>query len=122
MLFLIISNLNKCLQLCKNIQEYIQENVVDGGDDNSLQHPMFTTAYYNNSTYLTHSIINETSITNSNERSSLPYIIGVIVAFLVVLIGIVLIVNREVCSRHRFYHQCTSSHVVLLIHCTSVAA
>ncbi|CAH8600939.1 unnamed protein product [Schistosoma curassoni] len=114
--FLIISDLTNCLQLCKDIK-YIQDNeVVGNGGDNSLQHPMFADAdaavapdYPNkNSTYLNHSINNQTSITNSNERSSLPYIIGVIVAFLVVLVGIVLIVNREVCNRHRVYHQRTS--------------
>ncbi|CAH8601223.1 unnamed protein product [Schistosoma margrebowiei] len=112
MRFLIRSDLTKCLQLCKDIK-YIQDNeVVGNDDDNSLQHPMFADSAVNyrnrNSTYLNHSINNQTSITNFNERSSLPYIIGVIVAFLVVLVGIVLIVNREVCNRHRVYHQRTS--------------
>ncbi|CAH8617950.1 unnamed protein product [Schistosoma rodhaini] len=105
MRFLILSDLNKCLQLCKDIK-YIQVN-----DDHGLQHPMFTPIHNNKSSIsLNDSIMNESSNVNSNERSSLPYIIGVIVAFLVVLVGIVLIVNREVCHRHRVvYHQHTSS-------------
>ncbi|XP_018646226.1 LOW QUALITY PROTEIN: hypothetical protein Smp_133330 [Schistosoma mansoni] len=117
MRFLILSDLNKCLQLCKDIK-YIQVN-----DDHGLQHPMFTPIHNNKSSIsLNDSIMNESSNVNSNERSSLPYIIGVIVAFLVVLVGIVLIVNREVCHRHRVvYHQHTSSLLANVIgnnHCT----
>ncbi|KAK4468157.1 hypothetical protein MN116_008321, partial [Schistosoma mekongi] len=104
MRFLILSDLDRCLQLCKEIK-YTQSNDRSG----TLQHPMFNTFNHGNmnksSIYLNRSIIDHTSTTNSNERSSLPYIVGVIVAFLVVLVGIVLIVNREVCNRHRGYHQ-----------------
>ncbi|TNN05693.1 Acid sphingomyelinase-like phosphodiesterase 3b isoform 1 [Schistosoma japonicum] len=104
MRFLILSDLDRCLQLCKEIK-YTQSN--DGSG--TLQHPMFNTFNHgnmnNSSTYLNRSIIDQTSTANYNERSSLPYIVGVIVAFLVVLVGIVLIVNREVCNRHRGYHQ-----------------
>ncbi|CAH8537345.1 unnamed protein product [Schistosoma turkestanicum] len=115
MRFLIFTDLDKCLELCKQLVVVTNGRGGDGGSD-GLQHPMFMTGDANNhstnkqpNTDFNHSSIdNETITVNPNERSSLPYIIGVIVAFLVVLVGVVLIVNREVCNRHRGaggYHQ-----------------
>nr|CAH8863040.1 unnamed protein product [Trichobilharzia regenti] len=106
---LFLNNLDKCLQLCQDIK------YTYGTTANShsllLDNPMLTVIAKhelltgdNATSYPNQSIINQTSVNNTNERSSLPYIIGVIIAFLVILIGIILIVNREVCNRHRGYH------------------
>ncbi|CAH8569127.1 unnamed protein product [Heterobilharzia americana] len=101
---LLLNNLIECLQLCKDINYTLHNNNGDNVLHNSLL-TVILSDHINYSIYLNRSIINQISITNSSERSSLPYIIGVIVAFLVILIGIVLIVNREVCNRHRGYQQ-----------------
>ncbi|VDP85739.1 unnamed protein product [Echinostoma caproni] len=39
----------------------------------------------------------------ANKRSSLPIIIGVIIAFLAILVGVVLLVNREICQKRGRY-------------------
>ncbi|TGZ64287.1 hypothetical protein CRM22_006457 [Opisthorchis felineus] len=56
-----------------------------------------------NNSVLDQASLNNTGETNVNSHSSLPIIIGVIIAFLAILVGVVLIVNREIC-RHRGRH------------------
>ncbi|KAG5454866.1 Acid sphingomyelinase-like phosphodiesterase 3b [Clonorchis sinensis] len=56
-----------------------------------------------NNSVLDQASSNNTAETHVNAHSSLPIIIGVIIAFLAILVGVVLIVNREIC-RHRGRH------------------
>nr|CAH8852642.1 unnamed protein product [Trichobilharzia regenti] len=107
---LFLNNLDKYLQLCQDIK--YTYGTTASSHSLLLDNPMLTVIAKhelltgdNATSYPNQSISNQTSVNNTSERSSLPYIIGVIIAFLVILIGIILIVNREVCNQHRGYHQ-----------------
>lgn len=76
-------NLQKCLTGCANLYSFnfpLSMRISQANDDTIDD--------------------NESSNVHS-ERSHLPIIIGVIIAFLVTLISVVLIVNKGLCKRHR---------------------
>ncbi|CAL8083741.1 unnamed protein product [Calicophoron daubneyi] len=55
------------------------------------------------SVYPNRSEINATNGFFNTERNSLPIVIGVIIAFLGILVGVVLVVNREICRKRGRY-------------------
>lgn len=92
MRYLDFDRLDLCLTRCPPDSSLVSNDLL-----NTALNPIAVPSIFNMSE------ITESSNTSSDQHSSLPIVAGVIIAFLAILVGVVLIVNREICRNRRRY-------------------